>query len=112
MSAPGHPRVLLLHNRYRFEGGEERSVALQLRALAAAGIEHRLLERDSARAEQGLHVVGVHDDGRELAHRAGHLLLAGPAPHQGGRRFQADGLVRTALQRPVLDTRALERAQL
>jgi glycosyltransferase involved in cell wall biosynthesis len=49
MSAPGHPRVLLLHNRYRFEGGEERSVALQLRALAAAGIEHRLLERDSAR---------------------------------------------------------------
>jgi glycosyltransferase involved in cell wall biosynthesis len=50
MSAPGHPRVLLLHNRYRFEGGEERSVALQLRALAAAGIEHRLLERDSAQA--------------------------------------------------------------
>jgi glycosyltransferase involved in cell wall biosynthesis len=50
MSAPGHPRVLLLHNRYRFEGGEERSVALQQRALAAAGIEHRLLERDSARA--------------------------------------------------------------
>jgi glycosyltransferase involved in cell wall biosynthesis len=47
MSAPGHPRVLLLHNRYRFEGGEERSVALQLRALAGAGIEHRLLERRS-----------------------------------------------------------------
>ena len=45
MSAPGHPRVLLLHNRYRYEGGEERSVALQLRALATAGIEHRLLER-------------------------------------------------------------------
>jgi glycosyltransferase involved in cell wall biosynthesis len=53
MSAPGHPRVLLLHNRYRFEGGEERSVALQLRALAAAGIEHRLLERDSSRAGRG-----------------------------------------------------------
>ena len=48
MSAPGHPRVLLLHNRYRFEGGEERSVALQLRALAAAGLEHRLFERSSA----------------------------------------------------------------
>lgn len=48
MSAPGHPRVLLLHNRYRFEGGEERSVALQLRALANAAIEHRLLERQSA----------------------------------------------------------------
>jgi glycosyltransferase involved in cell wall biosynthesis len=48
MSAPGQPRVLLLHNRYRFEGGEERSLALQQRALANAGIEHRLLERRSA----------------------------------------------------------------
>jgi glycosyltransferase involved in cell wall biosynthesis len=48
MSAPGHPRVLLLHNRYRYEGGEERSVALQLRALAGAAIEHRLLERQSS----------------------------------------------------------------
>ena len=47
MSAPGHPRVLLLHNRYRLEGGEERSVALQLRALAGAGVAHRLLERRS-----------------------------------------------------------------
>jgi glycosyltransferase involved in cell wall biosynthesis len=44
---PG-PRVLLLHNRYRIEGGEERSVALQLAALRDAGIEHRLLERNSA----------------------------------------------------------------
>ena len=50
MSAPGHPRVLLLHNRYRYEGGEERSVALQLRALTTAGIEHRLLERHSSQA--------------------------------------------------------------
>ncbi|MEA2401316.1 MAG: hypothetical protein QOK00_1719 [Thermoleophilaceae bacterium] len=48
MSAPGHPRVLLLHTRYRFEGGEERSVALQQRALATAGVAHRLLERRSA----------------------------------------------------------------
>src|SRR4051812_41358080 len=52
MSAPGQPRVLLLHNRYRFEGGEERSLALQQRALANAGIEHRLLERRSADASQ------------------------------------------------------------
>jgi glycosyltransferase involved in cell wall biosynthesis len=43
------PRVLVLHNRYRIEGGEERSVALQLEALRAAGIEHRALERSSAR---------------------------------------------------------------
>jgi glycosyltransferase involved in cell wall biosynthesis len=47
MSAPGQPRVLLLHNRYRFEGGEERSVALQQRALANAGVAHRLFERRS-----------------------------------------------------------------
>jgi glycosyltransferase involved in cell wall biosynthesis len=44
----GQPRVLLLHNRYRYEGGEERSLALQQRALADAGVEHRLLERRSA----------------------------------------------------------------
>src|SRR3954452_4523144 len=52
MSAPGQPRVLLLHNRYRFEGGEERSLALQQRAMSNAGIEHRLLERRSADASQ------------------------------------------------------------
>jgi glycosyltransferase involved in cell wall biosynthesis len=44
------PRVLLLHNRYRVEGGEERSLDLQLRALGEAGIEHRLLERRSDEA--------------------------------------------------------------
>src|SRR5919197_657378 len=43
-------RVLVLHNRYRIEGGEERSVELQLRALRAAGVEHRLLERRSDEA--------------------------------------------------------------
>lgn len=42
------PRVLVLHNRYRIEGGEERSVALQLYAMRAAGIEHRALDRSSA----------------------------------------------------------------
>ena len=43
-------RVLIVHNRHRWVGGEERSVALHQEALAAAGIEHRLLERDSAEA--------------------------------------------------------------
>jgi glycosyltransferase involved in cell wall biosynthesis len=43
------PRVLVLHNRYRIEGGEELSVALQLAALERAGIEYRSLERSSAR---------------------------------------------------------------
>ena len=46
-------RVLLLHNRYRVEGGEERSVELQMRALENAGIEHRLFERRSAVAGRG-----------------------------------------------------------
>jgi glycosyltransferase involved in cell wall biosynthesis len=41
-------RVLVVHNRYRLEGGEERSVELQLAALRRAGIAHALLERRSA----------------------------------------------------------------
>ena len=40
-------RVLVVHNRYRLEGGEERSVELQLEALRRAGVEHALLERSS-----------------------------------------------------------------
>jgi glycosyltransferase involved in cell wall biosynthesis len=59
-------RVLLLHNRYRVEGGEERSVELQLRALANAGVEHRLLERRSEEA------------GRAQAAAA--MLRGGPQP--------------------------------
>ena len=42
--------MLLLHNRYRVVGGEERSVELQTRALERAGIPHALLERTSASA--------------------------------------------------------------
>jgi glycosyltransferase involved in cell wall biosynthesis len=41
-------RVLVVHNRYRLEGGEERSVELQIAALRRAGIGHALLERSSA----------------------------------------------------------------
>jgi glycosyltransferase involved in cell wall biosynthesis len=44
------PRVLVVHNRYRLRGGEERAVELQLGALERAGIEHRVLTRDSAAA--------------------------------------------------------------
>jgi glycosyltransferase involved in cell wall biosynthesis len=40
-------RVLVVHNRYRLEGGEERAVELQLGALRRAGIAHALLERGS-----------------------------------------------------------------
>jgi glycosyltransferase involved in cell wall biosynthesis len=46
-------RVLVVHNRYRTEGGEERSVELQLRALRRAGVEHSLLERLSSEASRG-----------------------------------------------------------
>ena len=45
-------RVLVVHNRYRTEGGEERSVELQLRALRRAGVEHSLLERLSSEASR------------------------------------------------------------
>jgi len=48
----GPPRVLVVHNRYRLEGGEERSVELHLRALREARVEHALLERRSAEASR------------------------------------------------------------
>jgi glycosyltransferase involved in cell wall biosynthesis len=50
--APGGraPRVLLLHNRYRLRGGEERAVELQVEAMKAAGIPHAALFRDSSDA--------------------------------------------------------------
>jgi glycosyltransferase involved in cell wall biosynthesis len=44
------PRVLVLHNRYRQAGGEERAVELQLEALERAGIPNSALIRDSAAA--------------------------------------------------------------
>ena len=58
--------MLVVHNRYRIEGGEERSVDLQLRALEAAGVEHVLFERRSD------------DTGRATAARA--MLRGGAAP--------------------------------
>jgi glycosyltransferase involved in cell wall biosynthesis len=47
------PRVLVLHNRYRWAGGEERAVDLQLAALTRAGITHAALIRDSGEAGRG-----------------------------------------------------------
>jgi glycosyltransferase involved in cell wall biosynthesis len=46
-------RVLVVHNRYRLEGGEERAVELQLGALRRAGIAHALLERGSREVTRG-----------------------------------------------------------
>jgi glycosyltransferase involved in cell wall biosynthesis len=63
-------RVLVVHNRYRIEGGEERSVELQLRALRRAGVTHRLLERRSAelgRARAAVSLLRGGDRPAELA---------------------------------------------
>jgi glycosyltransferase involved in cell wall biosynthesis len=63
-------RVLLLHNRYRHEGGEERALALQVRALERSGVEHRVLERRSAetsRTRAALALVRGGDDEAAIA---------------------------------------------
>jgi glycosyltransferase involved in cell wall biosynthesis len=44
------PRVLVVHNRYRIHGGEERAVDLQVAALRRAGIPHDTYFRDSGDA--------------------------------------------------------------
>ena len=62
------PRVLVVHNRYRLHGGEERAVELQLAALQRAGVEHAALFRDSG------------DAGRVRAARA--MLAGGERPDE------------------------------
>jgi glycosyltransferase involved in cell wall biosynthesis len=85
-------RVLLLHNRYRHEGGEERALELHVRALERAGVEHRLLERrsaDSSRARAALALVrggedeaavgaAVRELGADLVHAHNMQPLIGP----------------------------------
>ena len=81
-----------MHNRYRVEGGEERSVELQLRALRRAGVEHALLERRSAdvsragaaaallrggRREEDV-AAAARDLGAEVVHVHNMLPLVGP----------------------------------
>jgi glycosyltransferase involved in cell wall biosynthesis len=64
------PRVLVVHNRYRIEGGEERSVDLQLRAMDAAAIEHLYYERrssDAGRFQAARAMVRGGEDPQELA---------------------------------------------
>ena len=67
-------RVLVVHNRYRIQGGEERSVELQLEALRHAGVAHALLERRSsdlsrAQAARALLRGGRDEDDVEAATR-------------------------------------------
>jgi glycosyltransferase involved in cell wall biosynthesis len=92
-------RVLVLHNRYRIEGGEERSVELQLRVLNAAGVEHRVLERSSGEADR----VGA----------AVALLRGGSAPEEVAaavRDLDAD-VVHAHNMQPLFGPRALEAAR-
>ncbi len=99
MTATAQPRVLVLHNRYRIEGGEERSVDLQLRGLREAGIEHRLFERRSGDVSR--------------ARAAGALLRGGVAPEevaQAVRDLRAD-VVHAHNTLPLIGPRALAAAR-
>jgi glycosyltransferase involved in cell wall biosynthesis len=95
--------VLVVHNRYRIEGGEERSVELQLAALRRAGIAHALLERRSAdltrsQAARALLRGGRDEDDVEAAarrlqadvvHVHNMLPLPGPRALRAARRAGA-----------------------
>jgi glycosyltransferase involved in cell wall biosynthesis len=58
-------RVLVVHNRYRLEGGEERSVELQVAALRRAGVQHALLERSSAEVSRPRAALALLRGGRD-----------------------------------------------
>src|SRR5215216_359941 len=60
-------RVLVVHNRYRLEGGEERSVELQLAALRRAGVAHALLERSSKEVSRPRAALALLRGGRDEA---------------------------------------------
>jgi glycosyltransferase involved in cell wall biosynthesis len=90
-------RVLVVHNRYRIQGGEERSVELQLAALRRAGVAHALLERSSAdlsRPQAALALLrgGRDEDDVEAAAReleAGVVHVHNMLPQPGPRALQA-----------------------
>jgi glycosyltransferase involved in cell wall biosynthesis len=58
-------RVLVVHNRYRFEGGEERSVELQLGAMRRASVPHALLERRSSEVSRPAAALALLRGGRD-----------------------------------------------
>jgi glycosyltransferase involved in cell wall biosynthesis len=90
--------VLVVHNRYRLHGGEERAVELHVRALKRAGVDHEVLIRDSAsvgraraarallRGGEGMDVP----DGFDVVHVHNMHPLFGPraleAAHHAGAR--------------------------
>lgn len=83
--------MLVLHNRYRLPGGEERALELHLAALEHAGVPHRALVRDSeaaGRVAAGAALVAggsrpgevaraVHDLGATVVHAHNTLPLLG-----------------------------------
>jgi glycosyltransferase involved in cell wall biosynthesis len=92
-------KVLVVHNRYRQHGGEERAVDLQLTALRHAGIEHATLVRDSASASR--------------ADSARALLRGGADEHEVARavrRLGAD-IAHFHNINPLFGPRALEAAK-
>jgi glycosyltransferase involved in cell wall biosynthesis len=95
----GVVRVLLLHNRYRLEGGEERAVADLLTLLRACGHTVELIERSSARVS------------RVTAARS--LTTGGLNPDEVGRavrRLRAD-VVHAHNVHPLFGWRALAAAR-
>ena len=92
-------RVLIVHNRYRAQGGEERSVAEIASLLARDGHEVRLLERSSATLGRG---------------RAAQAMLSGglnPAEvHRAVRELGAD-VVHAHNLHPLFGSRTLAAAQ-
>jgi glycosyltransferase involved in cell wall biosynthesis len=92
-------RILLLHNRYRLLGGEERLVANLLELLSARGHEVELLERSSA--------------GTGRARAAASLLAGGLDPGEVGaaaRRLRAE-VVHAHNLHPLFGWRALAAAR-
>ena len=91
--------VLVVHNRYRLEGGEERSVQLQLDALRRAGMKHAVLERRSADVSRpkaalallngGADAEAVHaavgELGADVVHVHNMLPLLGPKALEAAR---------------------------
>jgi len=99
VASVSHPRVLLVHNRYRVAGGEERSLDLHRSALEAAGITCALHERRSA------------DAGRLGAARA---LVAGGSEAErvaGAVREHAATVVHAHNMLPLIGPRGLAAAR-
>ena len=59
------PRVVILHNRYRRHGREERAVELHAEALRLAGVPHQVLMRDSAEAGRARAAVAMLSGGAD-----------------------------------------------